>query len=406
MNAHLARHAAPYTPSIDGVRFAAKPSRSGMTLVELLVTMVVISIISSLSLAGLAVARNSAKKAKTTATIRKISEIILPYYEEYETRRPSLRFFYTSTGVETGSSSLTSLPNGRSYLTAAKQIAIRRLMALELPERRTDFTSAMTKTDGKLVSDGTTDYVDYPPSAPTIRVRFTDIPPAARRYYNLTQPVRDAGTDPVSSELLHLIVTRGPVADPDIVSHFRDDEVRDTNGNQLLEFVDGWNRPIAFRRWPTGFASPIQPVDGTNRNIDALISDRGHRLVPLIFSAGPDGAYDVVSDVPDRSGNPLSYTKVSFDPFALSPTAPAQPPLGLQPQSPPLNGSVVLVPRQASATSPMTFEASRMRSGSSLPANAFQTIGSERDVGSADNESTPNGVVESIDNIHNHDMTR
>jgi prepilin-type N-terminal cleavage/methylation domain-containing protein len=362
--------------------------RGGMTLVELMVTMVVISILASLSLAGMVSARNRAKASRTATTIRKISELILPYYEQYETRRPTIE----------NSSALAALPNGRTLLADAKQIAIRRLMTLELPERPADFTGAFT-----------TGSVPVPlipqKTYSSVTVRFTDMPPVTRRYYQI---IRAAGAQPSSPELLHLIVTRGPVADPEVVAHFRDDEVRDTNRNGLPEFVDGWNRPIAFRRWPIGFLSPAQPIDGTLRTIDPVLSSTGHRLVPLIFSAGPDQAYDIVSDVPDAGGNPLSYYAINYDPFAISASSPAAPPLGMAPQSPAIGGSVVLtpVPGAAGSGSPLVFEAARLRSGASIPATAFQTVGSERDTGSADNETAPNGILESRDNIHNHDMTR
>lgn len=360
-----------------------------MTLVELMVAMVVVSILASLSLAGMVSARNRAKASRTATTIRKISELILPYYEQYETRRPTI----------TNSSALAALPSGRSLLADAKQIAIRRLMTLELPERYTDFSGAFDTTGSvpvPLISQKI--YSGVP-------VRFTDMPPVTRRYYQI---ITSANVKPNSSELLHLIVTRGPVADPEVIAHFRDDEVRDTNGNGLPEFVDGWNRPIAFRRWPVGFLSPAQPIDGTLRNIDPVVASNGHRLVPLIFSAGPDQAYDIVSDVPDAKGQPLSYYDISYDPFAISPSSPAQPPLGLSPQSPAIGGSVVLtpVPGAAGSGSPLLFQATRLRPGDAITATAFQTIGSERDTGSIDSETTPNGILESRDNIHNHDMTR
>jgi hypothetical protein len=229
-----------------------------------------------------------------------------------------------------------------------------------------------------------------------------------------------------------LIVTRGPVADPDIIAHFREDEVRDTDGNGLPEFVDGWNRPIAFRRWPIGFNSPMQPIDGTLRNIEPLISSNGHRLVPLIFSAGLDGAYDIVQEptvapVP----KPLSYLALEYDPFAIDLTAPYGGPYGINPPRPrrsvapslsyspgplgvsPLDsrqssvpaGSLILSGTSLSPTGPVVFLKARV-SGGAFNADTFQTVGSERDTGSADDEGSPNGVLESRDNISNHDMTR
>jgi prepilin-type N-terminal cleavage/methylation domain-containing protein len=354
--------------------------RSGLTLVELLVTMVVISILSSLSLAGLSVARTSAKKAKTAATIRKISEIILPYYEEFETRR-------LATG---NASALATMPNGRNYLADFTQTKIRRLMTLELPERASDIAEvaawiATPLTSLKRVYAGQT-------------VSFDDKPPAARRYYSLTST---AGTV-TSSELLHLIVTRGPVADPDIISHFREDEVRDTNGNGLLEFVDGWNRPIQFRRWPIGFASPMQPIDGTRRTIEPRASNNGHRLVPLIFSAGPDGAYDIAGNL--TSGNDVDYSKHYYDPFERDSPSSTTLRLSIPTSAATLPGSMVLSGTILPA-GPLVFNSYRVSSSGALPTNAFLTIGSECDVDSPDGGG-PDGILQFRDNIHNHDMTR
>jgi prepilin-type N-terminal cleavage/methylation domain-containing protein len=277
--------------------------RLGMTLVELMVAMVIISILSSLSLAGLAVARTSAKRAKTISTIRKLSEIILPYYEEYETRRPALR--------PADEAAIAALSNGRALLNQLKQTALCRLMTLELPERVMDLNIDLQGAYS----------IDWTGSFGGRNVTLSELPPVVRRYRNLiagsngsSDLVRIGKYD--SGELLHLIVTRGPCADPDIVSHFRADEVGDPDNDGLLEFVDGWNKPIAFRRWPVGFQSPLQPIDGTLNSIDTLVSDKGHRLAPLIFSAGQDGVFDIVNE---PGSQPLSYSAISYDPFAINP---------------------------------------------------------------------------------------
>ena len=82
---------------------------------------------------------------------------------------------------------------------------------------------------------------------------WSDVPPVARRYRAIL--ANEAG-EITSSNLLYMIMNRGPVADPDIISQFRPDEIGDN------EFVDGWNNPIRFKRWPVGFKSPYQPIDG------------------------------------------------------------------------------------------------------------------------------------------------
>jgi prepilin-type N-terminal cleavage/methylation domain-containing protein len=374
---------------LAGGSWKATPRR-GVTLIELMVVMMVIGILASLTLSGLLVARTSAKIAKTTSTIRKLHEVIVPYYEEYENRRPNLP----------DTTALLALPDGRRHLSELRQTALRRLMTLELPERVTDVTASLQPCA-----------MTYDP----VTVTLQQVPPVAKRYNSIIGS-RDAS----SSELLHLIVTRGPVADPDIIAHFRPDEVADTDGDGLPEFIDGWGRPIAFRRWPTGFASPAQPIDGSLAGVDAALSDGGHRLVPLIFSAGPDESYDI-SALPAERLPPevaLPYATYGFDPFHFDPQAPWNParsPIATIPE-PRLRGEVVLVP-VTRTKGPVTFAAARLDASggfttpsvdagcSASPDAAFFTVGSERDTGSATGDS-PNGRLESRDNIHNHDMAR
>ena len=384
MNAHLARHANPATPPTNGVPCVASPLRSGVTLVELMVSIVVISILASLSLAGLAVARTSAKKAKTAATIRKISEIILPYYEEYETRRPAID--------PTELTNLQTLVEFRTLYGDLKKTAVRRLMTMELPDRTVDVNSALSGWSGILHGHRVIDGV-----ASSVNVTLKEIAPTARRYRSLLSG--KASVD--SGELLHLIVTRGPVADPDVIAHFRDDEVADTDGDGLLEFVDGWRRTILFKRWPTGFLSPMQPIDGTLRNIETSLFSDGHRLVPLIYSAGVDGSYSIVEDIAT-----VDYSRNDYNPFdydrrtntsgvldARHPASSAEP------------GSVVLIPVRRTGNAPVTYVGSRiggdrgftvpqLEAGcTAKPDSRFMTFG------------CPTGSA-AADNITNHDMTR
>lgn len=355
----------------------------GFTLVELMVSLVVLSILASLALSGMLIAGSRAKAARSVTTIRKLSEILLPYYEQYETRRPSIR-------AETVSA-LLSQPSGGALYASAKRLALRRLMTLELPERVSDVNvNPATGAVGTWPWNGSVGGTNVP---------LDEVPPVAQRYQALISGGGTPAGNWDSAELLHMIITRGPAADPDVISHFRDDEAADTDGDGLLEFIDGWRRPIRFSRWPIGFASPMQPIDGTLSNIESTIATDGHRLVPLIFSPGLDGVADV-HEMPL-----LSYSAINFDPFAFnrstnqSFTADSSRPAGGA-----TNGSVVLVPVRRAGDGPVTFVACRVTSPgawtvpsisncTTVPDAAFQTVGSKTGSGAADN-------------ISNHDMTR
>ena len=355
------------------------------TLIELMVTLVIISILSSLMLAGLAVARTSAKAAKTSSTIRKISELILPYYERYETRRPRMP---------------STADLSRVQASDLRRTALRRLMTMELPERSQDVVD-----------------IFMPEAAPAGNIAvfptkvLTDVSPVARRYMSLISPTllsagygKSGTKDPVSSaDLLHMIVMRGPVADTDVILHFRTDEVLDTNGNGLPEFVDGWGRPIYFKRWAIGFNSPVQPIDGLRNSIDESLSLNGHRLVPLIFSTGVDGEADIESGT--LPGNEARYAKCLYDPFAFLSNTMAYDNRAshlLMDDVSPIKGAVVSYPlHNVPNGEPRRAVAARWpdRPPGTNPNTWFVTIGSESD-------TNGNNILESYDNIHNHDMTR
>lgn len=361
----------------------------GFTLIELMVTLVIISILSSLMLAGLAVARTSAKAAKTSSTIRKISELILPYYERYETRRPRMP---------------STADLSRVQAKEFRRTALRRLMTMELPERSQDIVDIFTPESAPAGNIAV-----FPNDFPT-KV-LSDVSPAARRYLSLISPklleagygVKAGVKDPVSSaDLLHMIVMRGPVADTDVILHFRTDEVQDTDGNGLPEFVDGWGRPIYFKRWAIGFNSPVQPIDGLRNSIDESLSLNGHRLVPLIFSTGVDGEADIESGT--LPGNEARYAKCLYDPFAFLSNTNAYDNRAshlLMDGVAPIKGAVVSYPLTVAAGEPRRAVAARwpLIPPDTISNAKFVTIGSESD-------TNGNNVLESYDNIHNHDLTR
>jgi len=382
--------------------------RPGFSLTELLVTIVIISIMSSLVLSGLIVARDSQRAAKTSSTIRKLNEVILPYYESYENRRPTT----------------PSLPSSAATadFQELRRIALRRLMAMELPDRPSDIPDYPASNGSFSIANiGDVSILGGDAAGSSL----SEVPPCSRRYDALI-PLDTTISPPrrikvASSELLHMIVMRGPVADPNVTAHFRDDEIDDTNGNGLREFVDGWGRPIRFVRWPVGFSSPVQPIEGTTKELDTVVSAKGHRLVPLIYSAGKDGAYDILRGFyydANYSSNGiihgLNYAMNNFDPFAYAVGTAADPDNGrinyfrAQSTKNAVNLTAVSVAVRPGDAGGMVFRAERYRTAPPS-ANSFQAIGSERDTNgpsALDDESTGNGVVESIDNIHNHNLTR
>jgi prepilin-type N-terminal cleavage/methylation domain-containing protein len=233
------------TPSISSRR----RQRSAFTLVELMVTMVIIAMLASLTLAGLAGARQRAKIDKTRSTIRKINEIILPQYESYLTRRVPV------TGGD------------RTAIAQSRLLNKRRLMTLEMPDQ----------------------WADVPVPPPLLATA------PARRYASIkTSGTRSPAYQ--SAECLAMIVTRGGF-NADAAEAFRNDELGDIDKDGAPELLDGWGRPIAFIRWPAGYLSVVQPNNATTdpdpldpMRVTGTPPNNDYGLVPLIYSAGPDEA--------------------------------------------------------------------------------------------------------------------
>ncbi|MFM7243684.1 MAG: type II secretion system protein [Planctomycetaceae bacterium] len=247
------------------------PARAAFTLVELLVTMVIVAILASLTLAGLGGVRQRAKADKTRNTIRKIDAVIRPMYDSYRNRR------VTVTGLS------STDPNLRSKQALQVLVAKRTLIAYEMPDSWADVPASLSTV---------------PPAAPNSSFSCRTAP--VRAYVRTIQPPTVPSQAFGSAECLYMTIARSGF-EPDALEFFRNDEIGDVDGDSFPEFVDGWGRPIAFLRWASGFTSPLQPgMPATDTNHDQLdpigVDLTTPLLVPLIYSSGPDGATAMPTD--------------------------------------------------------------------------------------------------------------
>ncbi|NLE39119.1 MAG: type II secretion system protein, partial [Pirellulaceae bacterium] len=292
-----------------------KPTR-GFTLVELLVAVTIIAMLDAIVLGALSSARETARIARTRATITKLHSIVISQYESYRTRR-----------VPEDTSGLNP------YQAAQRRLEARRdLMRMEMPERWADVydpaaTPVMTP-------------FQYPSGLQISRPMISSAYDRRfRRAKTATEAKYGVGTNPgegtervgryASAECLYMIVTIG---DPESRSLFQDNEVGDVDDDGLPEFLDAWGNPIKFLRWAPAFlgsdlqpnvgyldtsvSPPVAKMDDGSAMATAAATDhdpfdpskfdmdqtpdptdntkpRGWRLVPLIYSAGPDGIYDI-----------------------------------------------------------------------------------------------------------------
>lgn len=258
---------------LTGSQRQPSAGRSGFTLIELLITITIIGILSAGVLGALQAARETAKAAKTKATITKLHYIMMARYDSYRTRRVPV----SVKGMSPYKASVTKLN------------VIRDLMRMEMPDRGSDLGGIVV------------------PPGPGL---LTPVPSVTERYKRLFQK-RDsvsevASRDMPSAEYLYMIV----MSIPEAAEQFHNTEIGDYDSDGLPEFIDGWGRPIKFLRWPVGFVNALEghsdlhpnaPWDTTQPHdsdpFDSLgfvsKSQNAFPLYPLIYSAGPDGHYDI-----------------------------------------------------------------------------------------------------------------
>jgi len=253
-------------------------SRRAFTLVELLVTVTIIGILAGLVFGALNRARQTAREAATKATITKLNKIIMERYESYMTRRAPVDL------------------RGMTPKQAAeiRLIAVRQLMRMEMPERWSDIINPAEPSDPKEpdIDGGITIHSFTGPGVMARLWRPALSQLYAQRYLQLTPDLKGSpGYSP--AECLYMTISMGS---PEAMEQFNQSEIGDVDGDGYLEFVDGWGRPIMWLRCAPGFVSPIQPHDPTTnhdpfdtRNVDP----NAYQLIPLIYSAGPDGRYGI-----------------------------------------------------------------------------------------------------------------
>ena len=98
------------------------------------------------------------------------------------------------------------------------------------------------------------------------------------------------------AECLYLILNTGLTDDTVAAELINPDNVGDTDGDGMHEFIDAWGNPIHFLRWAPGFSSDMQVPDpqGHHDPFDPLkIQPAAYSLIPLIWSNGPDGISDM-----------------------------------------------------------------------------------------------------------------
>jgi prepilin-type N-terminal cleavage/methylation domain-containing protein len=330
------------------------------TLVELMVVMAIMAILAAAMALAVAGAQEAAQIAKTRSLIARLNALVMQKYESYRTRR--LPITMPGEVLDPANGPFDMMGNPIPKPTPLKALAtircdvIRQLMRMEMPERWTDLDAPalITVADNSNPAAPIT-YNDVAnPTQPAVVSML--LPAVTNAYWGQVPEANQNGVMDFTkvpnayegAKCLYLMMTIG-MDDPDIMENFSEGDIGDYDHSGHKVFLDAWGKPIGFLRWAPAFYSPLQPAPnpfpaspvGGKTYTDGRMPDQtdptgiyGHPIVydnttglpqtdkpvtfalyPLIYSAGPDGYFDMVS----KSGKTFHYVNTSNprnNPFA------------------------------------------------------------------------------------------
>jgi prepilin-type N-terminal cleavage/methylation domain-containing protein len=300
-------------------------NRPAMTLIELLITMTIIAIISAAILGTASAAFENARRSRTQSLITKISGLVLERWDSYANRRVDVDPDIVTAIDALYPSTITAAERGQ-MLADARLLALRELMLMEMPDGWADVNHA-----------------------PSVLANVPALTQSYRRFFAAGNEL-----DHESAECLYMTVMNA-TGDGEARTLFTSQDIGDKDGDGAPEFIDGWGNAIGWIRWPAGVISEMQPInpDGTRPGdadhdsfdifrrdspivmtpvIDdyppifratykANLRDRivqaaspnesrrnAFRLVPLVFSAGPDGGAGIAIFAPVNPLDPYSVS--------------------------------------------------------------------------------------------------
>jgi prepilin-type N-terminal cleavage/methylation domain-containing protein len=282
--------------------------RRGVTLVELLITMTIISILAGLILGVASVAGEKARENQTRHVVQRIHQLLMERYDSYKTRRVRLSNS-AQQQLDLAFKNRPAAQQGKA-IAEARLYAMREMMLMEMPDRWSDVYLADLETASV-------------PGQP-IYLAGTDGRPARTELANVylrrlltimngaNPPDVDTLLENQGAECLYLVVTLA-TGDGEARGFFGENSIGDTDEDGALEFLDGWGNPISYLRWAPGLDSLIQldandfalsagnPVDnpawiqaatGDHDPFDMFrVDPAAFRLLPLVFSPGGDETY-------------------------------------------------------------------------------------------------------------------
>ena len=225
--------------------------RNAFTLIELLVVVATILLLMSLTAVAVSSARSSQRRNQTRVTISKINEVLSSQWRTYPSQSVSLPNGWMANGW-------TLNEYKRCYRITG-----------DMPPNWNDVKVIATNSSSQFNTRAQKTY---------------------RQFWNQkTQTPTDQYAD---GECLFLSVMYGGFAGClDCAGLRSGKDFKDVDGDGFQEFVDAWGKPLGFVLWPAGLTTPNGDLFFSNG--DNSSDKLTYELRPLIFSAGPNGAYGI-----------------------------------------------------------------------------------------------------------------
>ncbi len=220
--------------------------RTAFTLIELLVVTATILLLMSLTAVAVSSARSSQRRNQTRVTISKINEVLSSQWRTYPSQ--SVR-----------------APSG--------------------------WTINQYKRCYRITGDMPPNWNDVEVIAANSSSQFnTRAQKTYRQFWN--QKTQTPTGQYADGECLFLSVMYGGFAGClDCAGLRSGKDFKDVDGDGFQEFVDAWGNPLGFVLWPAGLTTPDGNLFFSNG--DNSSDKLTYELRPLVFSAGPNGAYGI-----------------------------------------------------------------------------------------------------------------
>jgi prepilin-type N-terminal cleavage/methylation domain-containing protein len=271
----------------------AAAARRAFTLVELLITILIIAILAAIFLGALSGAEESARVARTQSLINKLHNMVMARWDGYRTIRLPIAADAKAAGGSSGLfDSSTDIVRYRQNIARRRMFALRELVRLEMPDRYDDMDPTQFQQSVLIRPE------DQMPVRTAIwyayQRRMKSAKAARKDTAGMsdTQFINRAAELYESAECLYLIVTTNIDSSEVSSEHITPQDWSDTDQDGMPEFVDAWGKPIEFLRWAPGFESPLQPVYRYPTNVDG---DKRWRAFHQQHPRDPDDSTKLIS---------------------------------------------------------------------------------------------------------------